>query len=161
MKRGMLIGLILGLLISIFPTSARAPDSGGFIAQLEDAQAENVRLHRKLRKTRKANRFHAAWVRKLRAANRDRIAFGSSGVVAGFLCIHRFEGAWNDPNPPYWGGVQMDLNFQRTYGGPFLAALGTADNWPPFVQVAVSMGAYYSGRGYHPWPNTARRCGLL
>src|SRR5262249_60649066 len=25
-----------------------------------------------------------------------------------WLCIHRFEGAWTDPNPPYYGGLQMD-----------------------------------------------------
>jgi len=34
-----------------------------------------------------------------------------------WLCIHHYEGAWNDPNPPYYGGLQMDLGFQRTYGG--------------------------------------------
>ena len=33
-----------------------------------------------------------------------------------WLCIHRFEGAWRDPNPPYYGGLQMDVHFQRTYG---------------------------------------------
>ena len=27
-----------------------------------------------------------------------------------WLCIHRFEGAWNDPNAPYYGGLQMDIS---------------------------------------------------
>jgi hypothetical protein len=25
-----------------------------------------------------------------------------------WLCIHHFEGAWNDPGPPYYGGLQID-----------------------------------------------------
>jgi len=78
-----------------------------------------------------------------------------------FLCIHRFEGSWRDPNPPYYGGLQMDYSFQRTYGREFLRAFGTADHWPPYLQIAVAMRAYLSGRGFYPWPNTARRCGLL
>ena len=50
---------------------------------------------------------------------------GASGPLGG---IHRFEGAWNDPNPPYYGGLQMDLGFQRTYGRGLLARKGTADH---------------------------------
>jgi hypothetical protein len=38
---------------------------------------------------------------------------------------------------------------------------GTADHWPPAVQIAVAIRAYASGRGFYPWPNTARACGLL
>ena len=82
-------------------------------------------------------------------------------LVRGFQCIHRHEGAWNDPGAPYWGGLQMDLEFQRTYGREFLFAFGTADRWPPALQIAVAIRAYLSGRGWHPWPNTARACGLL
>src|SRR5688572_23539044 len=33
-----------------------------------------------------------------------------------WLCIHKYEGAWNDPNAPYYGGLQMDMSFQRSYG---------------------------------------------
>ena len=29
-----------------------------------------------------------------------------------WLCIHRYEGSWRDPNAPYYGGLQMDLEFQ-------------------------------------------------
>lgn len=77
-----------------------------------------------------------------------------------FLCIHNHEGSWQDPDSPYFGGVQMDLEFQRTYGPEFYRAWGTADHWPVSVQLAVAMRAYLT-RGYHPWPNTARYCGLL
>ena len=77
------------------------------------------------------------------------------------MCIHKYEGSWNDPNGPYYGGLQMDLGFQQAYGPEFLKAFGTADHWPPAVQVAVAMRAYLSGRGFWPWPTTARMCGLL
>ena len=43
---------------------------------------------------------------------------------AAWLCIQRFEGAWNDPNPPYYGGLQMDITFQRLYGGSLLRREG-------------------------------------
>lgn len=79
-----------------------------------------------------------------------------------FTCIHRHEGAWNaNTGNGYYGGLQMDSSFMRTYGGDYLTAWGTADNWPPAVQIAVAMRAYLSGRGFYPWPNTARMCGLI
>jgi hypothetical protein len=109
---------------------------------------------------RRSANWHASQVRKLRAANRERITMGGLGVARGFLCIHRYEGSWTDPAAPHYGGLQMDLDFQRSYGGAFLDELGTADRWPPFVQLAVAMEAYYSGRGYGPWPNTRKSCGL-
>jgi hypothetical protein len=55
----------------------------------------------------------------------------------------------------------MDWTFMSTYGADYLKAWGTADHWPPAVQIAVAMRAYLSGRGFWPWPNTARICGLL
>jgi hypothetical protein len=78
-----------------------------------------------------------------------------------WLCIHRYEGAWNDPNPPYYGGLQMDLSFQRTYGGGLLARKGTANRWTPLEQMWAAERAHRSGRGFYPWPNTARYCGLI
>jgi hypothetical protein len=78
-----------------------------------------------------------------------------------WLCIHRYEGAWNDPNPPYYGGLQMDLHFQRTYGLHLLRRKGTADRWTPLEQMWVAERAHRSGRGFYPWPNTARYCGLI
>jgi hypothetical protein len=99
-------------------------------------------------------------INRLRAGLRQQVRLGPHGVTQGLLCIHSFEGSWTDPAAPHWGGLQMDLDFQRSYGGEFLAALGTADRWPPFVQLAVAMRAYYAGRGYGPWPNTRKRCGI-
>jgi hypothetical protein len=76
-------------------------------------------------------------------------------------CIHRYEGRWNDPNSPYYGGLQMDREFQRTYGPELLRQKGTADHWTPLEQMWVAERAYASGRGFYPWPNTARYCGLI
>jgi hypothetical protein len=78
-----------------------------------------------------------------------------------WLCIHRYEGAWTDPNPPYYGGLQMDLSFQRTYGRHLLARKGTANRWTPLEQMWVAERAHRNGRGFYPWPNTARYCGLI
>jgi hypothetical protein len=86
----------------------------------------------------------------------------ASRVWAAFQCIHRYEGDWNaNTGNSYYGGLQMDYGFQRTYGPEFLRAYGTADHWPPAVQIVVAMRAYLSGRGYTPWPNSARLCGLI
>lgn len=79
--------------------------------------------------------------------------------LGGWLCIHRYEGSWVDSGGPYWGGLQMDLSFQRTYGGWLLSHKGTADHWSPLEQIWVAVRAARS-RGYSPWPSTARDCGL-
>jgi hypothetical protein len=78
-----------------------------------------------------------------------------------WLCIKRHEGPWNDPRAPYYGGLQMDLTFQRLYGAELLRRKGTADRWTPLEQIWVAERAYRSGRGFYPWPNTARACGII
>jgi hypothetical protein len=100
----------------------------------------------------------AVWKRI--ATSTTRIALHPPHVRAWF-CIHAYEGAWNDPNPPYYGGLQMDLGFQRTYGGALLARKGTADHWTPLEQMWVAERAFRAGRGFFAWPNTARACGLM
>jgi hypothetical protein len=81
--------------------------------------------------------------------------------LSAWLCIHRYEGNWTDPNSPYYGGLQMDYSFQRSYGGALLNSKGTADHWTPLEQMWVAERAYSSGRGFYPWPNTARFCNLI
>jgi len=80
---------------------------------------------------------------------------------AAWSCIQRHEGAWNDPHAPYYGGLQMDIHFQRHYAPELLRRKGTADNWTAIEQIWVAERAYRSGRGFSPWPNTARACGLI
>jgi hypothetical protein len=78
-----------------------------------------------------------------------------------WLCIHRYEGSWRDSGDPYWGGLQMDRGFMRTYAARVLLRRGWANHWTPLEQMWVAERAYRSGRGFYPWPNTARYCGLL
>lgn len=84
-----------------------------------------------------------------------------SYLESAFLCIHRHEGAWNaNTGNGYYGGLQMDTSFQNSYGSEFVAQWGTADNWPVWAQLEAARRAYASGRGFGPWPNTARMCGF-
>jgi len=79
-----------------------------------------------------------------------------------WVCIHRHEAAWNDTGDPYWGGLQMDRGFMRAYGPDMIARHhgGLADTWTPAEQIVVAERAYYT-RGFAPWPQTARSCGVL
>ena len=86
-------------------------------------------------------------------------------VKRGFLCIHEHEGSWHDPDGPYYGGLQMDYGFMNTYGTWLLRNRGTADRWTPRQQLRVAYRAYrgwkgYDGRGFGPWPQTRRLCGV-
>ena len=86
---------------------------------------------------------------------------GGHWLERAFLCIHAGEGAWSaNTGNGYQGGLQMDYSFQRTYAPWALRVFGTANRWPASVQVSAAIQAW-STRGFHPWPNTARACGLL
>ena len=103
------------------------------------------------------------WLRRARAV--QRLAMHPPHH-AGWLCIHRYEqhpaqGWATRTGNGYYGGLQMDIQFQRTYGPELLRTKGTADRWTAFEQMWVAERAYSSGRGYYPWPNTARNCGLI
>lgn len=86
--------------------------------------------------------------------------FKYSYIARNLLCIHQGEGSWSDPGSPYWGGLQMDISFQKAYGSHMLRTEGTADNWTPVQQLRAGIKAVLH-RGYEPWPSTARNCGLL
>ena len=110
-----------------------------------------------------ASRRYQVWMLRLWAARAAAVRKQASQPphLAAWRCIQRHEGRWNDPNPPYYGGLQMDLGFQQRYGAYLLRTKGTADRWTPLEQMWVAERAYRSGRGFSPWPNTARACGLL
>lgn len=101
---------------------------------------------------------HGAWKAQLARTTRH---FRRPPHLRAWRCIHRYEGPWKDPHAPYYGGLQMDLAFQRMYGRMLLRKKGTANRWTRFEQMWVAERALRSGRGFHPWPNTARFCGLL
>jgi hypothetical protein len=103
---------------------------------------------------RSARRWHAKALRARRLAHEP-------PHETAWRCIHRHEGPWDDPNAPYYGGLQMDLTFQRTYARWLLRREGTANRWAPLEQMWVAERAVRSGRGFYPWPVSARRCGLI
>jgi hypothetical protein len=122
---------------------------------------------RPTRTSRSARRMQSLeyrrWVRSLwkhRALKAKRRASRPPHRTA-WLCIHRYEASWRDPNPPYYGGLQMDWTFMSTYGRYLLRRKGTADRWTPLEQMWVAEKALRAGRGFYPWPTTARYCGLL
>ncbi len=98
------------------------------------------------------------WKRRARAVAR---AANAPPHKKGWLCIHRFEGRWSDSGDPYWGGLQMNQGFMQTYAPRSLLRRGWANVWTPLEQMWVAERAHRSGRGYGPWPTTARACGLL
>jgi len=106
------------------------------------------------------------WQRRLATTTMQVLRYGHRplprALSSGFLCIHRYEGAWNaNTGNGYYGGLQMDRRFQSLYGSDYVARWGTADNWPAWAQLQAAVRAYQSGRGFYPWPNTARVCGLI
>jgi hypothetical protein len=87
---------------------------------------------------------------------------GPRWLTDAFTCIHHYEGAWNsNTGNGYYGGLQMNYGFMSRYGAEYLQRWGTADQWPAWAQIEASVRAYRAGRGFWPWPNTARVCGLL
>lgn len=128
------------------PARVRPPTYADLQANLVEARREANHQRRRARRL----------TRRLRAVIRSSF----DPVRAGLLCIHAGEGSWRDPDAPYWGGLQMDQAFMETYGAPLLERFGYAHRWPIGAQLAVGEIAYFSGRGFGPWPNTRRACGI-
>jgi hypothetical protein len=82
-----------------------------------------------------------------------------------WLCVFRHErhpaqGWRTQTGNGYYGGLQMDLTFQRNYGKWLLRAKGRAHRWTPIEQIwAAERGRRV--QGWHAWPNSARMCGLI
>jgi Transglycosylase-like domain len=102
-------------------------------------------------------------VRRTRHAARRALGtspLGDHYLEDAFQCIHHFEGSWRAATGNgYYGGLQMDLDFQRAYGPEFLRHFGPANRWPRSVQLAVAIRGWLH-RGFSPWPTTRRFCGL-
>jgi Transglycosylase-like domain len=108
------------------------------------------------------------WVRDLwrrRALHTRRLAQNPPHRQA-WLCIHSFErhstSGWRtNTGNGFYGGLQMDWSFMRLYGPRLLRVKGTADHWTPLEQMWVGERALRAGRGFYPWPNSGRACGLI
>ena len=80
-------------------------------------------------------------------------------------CVHRQERtAWNDPNPPYLGGLQLGTGwFIPHYSKLLPHPAGTVDTWTPRDQMLFAEGAYrlerYSTKWlYGQWPPSRGVC---
>jgi hypothetical protein len=118
---------------------------------------------RRATNVRYLNWLEEVWQRR---AHRARRRAAHPPHLSAWLCIHRYErnpaqGWATRTGNGYYGGLQMDLGFQRRYGSHLLHRKGTADRWTRLEQMWVAERAYRAGRGFYPWPNTARACGLL
>lgn len=123
------------------------------------ARATTARATLRLWQVRSAQAALAVAVHGVRTAQQEQVA---GWLADAFRCIHRYEGAWtSNTGNGYYGGLQMDVRFMRTYGASYVQRWGTADNWPSWAQIAAAARAHASGRGFTPWPNTARACGLM
>jgi hypothetical protein len=149
------LGIVIGALLVPRLSSSHTPP-GGTTARIHHGATALLWLNR-----------HAGGVPRplLRRSERqhDRLLMDGLrrvGFYHGALCVHRHEGAWNDPHAPFYGGMQMDYSFQKAHGPVYLRRWGTADRWPVWAQLHASYDGW-SSRGWHPWPNTARACGLL
>jgi hypothetical protein len=170
--------LILLVLLGLFAPSAGAqegqhslvPNDPFLVAETRAYRRETWRWQQLMNKRRTPARkgeFHIShayrrWVNRLwrsRAITARRRAHNPPRYRE-WMCIHRYEGGWRLIDGPYYGGLQMNMEFQRMYGTELLARKGTADRWTPIEQIWVAERAYRE-LGYQPWPNTARMCGLL
>lgn len=114
------------------------------------------RLGWKLARLRRANKWERTRLRELRALP----SYTYIQMPGSWTCIHNHEGAWNDSGDPYWGGLQMDRGFMNHYGADFIRVHhgGLANVWTPHEQMVAAERAYFSGRGFGPWPNTRLPC---
>lgn len=116
------------------------------------------RLGWNVARLKRANRWERARLRGLRALP----SYTYVRMPGSWTCIHGHEGAWNDSGDPYWGGLQMDRGFMNHYGADFIRIHhgGLANVWTPHEQMVAAERAYFSGRGFGPWPQTRRMCGV-
>jgi hypothetical protein len=147
------LAVIAGLILAVAVILRVAVDA--FAADGRPSYAEVVQQRDKAQRQR--TRYRLGYL-KLRRTIRDHARAGYA--LVGLRCIQNYEGSWRDHGAPYWGGLQMDRQFMRTYGGPLYDRHGTADHWPVEAQLAVGVIAVHSGRGFGPWPNTRKQCGL-
>jgi hypothetical protein len=148
------------------------PSAGGVVRKIKRYQRTTWRWQRLMGVPRTPNRKRYLRVRdrkyrvyvlrqwRRRAARAKRRAHNPPHE-AQWRCLQRFEGPWRDGRDPYWGGLQMDKTFMRQYAPRQLLRRGWANAWTPVEQMWVAERALRAGRGFYPWPNTGRMCGLI
>jgi hypothetical protein len=166
----------LGASVAV-PESADARTEAGMLAAIADYRADTWRWQRVMgvartptaySERRATNIRYLDWLEELwqRRANLARGRATRPPHLSAWRCIHRYErhpaqGWATRTGNGYYGGLQMDLGFQRRYGHFLLRRKGTADRWSALEQMWVAERAHRAGRGFYPWPNSARACGLI
>jgi len=158
-------------------TAGAATKRATVLAQVDALRVETWRLQRLMGKPRTPTSYterttrsddYRVWVRNLwqKRLQVARAQVENPPNRSAWLCIHRYErhpeqGWRTRTGNGFYGGLQMNIAFQQAYGPELLRRKGTADRWTPYEQMWVAERARRSGRGFYPWPNTARYCGLI
>lgn len=87
-------------------------------------------------------------------------SWSKPAIVSGLLCIHKFEGSWTDDSGTYRGGLQMNENFERSYGPSFYRRWGRSGKWPKWAQLQAGVNGALARSGFNPWPTTRVFCNL-
>ncbi|MFL5931478.1 MAG: hypothetical protein ACJ75P_09490 [Gaiellaceae bacterium] len=174
--------IVAAALIGLFATAEPAADAGSQTRAMPDGTKIVRKIHRYQRATwawqrlmgvpKTPTRGRFLQTRDLRyrvhvmhqwrrRAIRARVRAHNPPHELAWRCIHRYEGTWEDGWDPYWGGLQMDRSFMRHYAPRHLLRRGWANRWSPIEQMWVAERALRAGRGFYPWPHTARLCGLI
>jgi Transglycosylase-like domain len=159
------------------PEGAEARAQARKLASIADHRAETWHWQRLMGVRRTPSRFterrirdarYLHWMQRVwrRRAEKARRRAARPPHRRAWRCIKRFEShphqGWaTRTGNGFYGGLQMDLGFQRTYGRFLLRRKGTADRWNAIEQMWVAERAHRTGRGFYPWPNSAWACGLL
>lgn len=160
MRRLIIAALALGVLVAPSVATAHHVDS-------RPGDARLAKLYPQLVKPGFTwQRLHHEWYRTHPAAVKVHVL----PYEQQFSCIAMHEAGdkrnigstnWHiNTGNGYYGGLQMDRTFQRTYGPELYTRKGTANYWTREEQIRVA-GRAVKTRGFTPWPNTARYCGLL
>ena len=153
-----------------------AAGSRYLLPKIDRWREETWRWQRLMNKPRTHSSFSAreslspayrAWVLRLwkKRAERARRQAQRPPRLQTWICLFRHErhprqGWRTNTGNGYYGGLQMDIAFQKRYGHWLLRRKGTANRWSPIEQIWVAE----RGRrvqGWYAWPNTARYCGLI
>jgi len=172
----LVITIAIAALLGAAPAQAhlvRVPDYPGksLLANRLASQTINVKHARYVCK-HGAN-AHQRWACKavkwlVRERNETKAAMAprvSSSAWAWYLssdtqCVTNHEGAFTtNTGNGYYGRFQMDVSFQNetAYGRAAYRRYGTADRWPPAVQVQHAHDIW-SYAGWSRWPTYARYC---
>lgn len=161
----MLVVLLKGADTQVQPEDASASERVVVKAQRELYQGKPIRWWAKRAvQARKDANARGRTIKRLRSAQM-RASAHFFAWLANADCVYRHErgpDGWETrTGNGYFGGMQADLDFQRTYASDMLKRYGaTADRWPWWAQLQMAYRGWLF-RGWQPWPNTARACGLL